>query len=130
MIILQLYQILYMRYRPKFRLDGHTDSVTAMEFSPNGLFLASAGVDGRLFVWSSDNGKCLQEVTQVSAGFSSLVWLDNEQILAGKEDGKALLVISSLVGGNAFSRCPLRDRHPDPIGLLHSPFVFSSCKAN
>lgn len=39
---------------------GHTGDITAIAWSPNGAFLASAGADGQIVVWESRSQKILQ----------------------------------------------------------------------
>jgi len=41
----------------KRKLGGHADQVRAVTFSPNGAQLASAGLDGRVMIWSTDTGE-------------------------------------------------------------------------
>ena len=40
-----------------YELSGHTDSVTAVGFSVDGEYVASAGMDGKVRVWKSATGE-------------------------------------------------------------------------
>jgi len=84
---------MHLPYRPKFRLDGHNDSVMALDFSPSGSKLVSVGIDGRLFIWSMSSGQELFRYDACfSRGFSSVVWLDDTRVIAGMEDGVLVLL--------------------------------------
>jgi len=37
---------------PLARLDGHTDFITAVSFSPDGTMIASTSLDGTLRLWA------------------------------------------------------------------------------
>jgi len=39
------------------KLDGHTDSVTNVEFSSDGKYLATGGMDGQVRIWSVEEKK-------------------------------------------------------------------------
>lgn len=39
------------------KLDGHTDSVTNVQFSGDGKFLATGGMDGQVRIWSVEEKK-------------------------------------------------------------------------
>lgn len=41
---------------PRARLDGHTETVSALSFSADGTLLASAGLDGVVRVWDATTG--------------------------------------------------------------------------
>ena len=84
-------------YKATFSLLGHKDSITALSFSPNGTKLASAGIDGILFIWSTNQGRRLYQ-HQHGCGYTSAIWLDNTSVLAGTEDGKLYLLQALEVG--------------------------------
>ncbi len=44
------------------RLDGHTDTVTGMAFTPDGQILATGGFDGTLRLWSMPDGTPLATI--------------------------------------------------------------------
>ncbi|CAO3646787.1 unnamed protein product [Cunninghamella echinulata] len=69
-----------------FQLDGHTDSVTAVAFSVEGDYVASAGMDGRVRVWKTANGEFCTSVE----GPDEIVWMNwhpkGNVLLAGAAD--------------------------------------------
>ncbi|ORX48583.1 WD40 repeat-like protein [Hesseltinella vesiculosa] len=69
-----------------YELDGHTDSVTAVAFSVEGDYVASAGMDGRIRVWRMDNGELCASVE----GPDEVVWINwhpkGNVLLAGAND--------------------------------------------
>lgn len=54
-------------------LDGHSDSITVTQFSPNGTYLASGSEDGSLLVYSVSDWKSLLRFVDASP-ITSLVW--------------------------------------------------------
>ncbi|KAI9277314.1 WD40-repeat-containing domain protein [Phascolomyces articulosus] len=69
-----------------FQLDGHTDSVTAVAFSVDGDYIASAGMDGKVRVWKAHTGDFCTSVE----GPDEVVWIDwhpkGNILLAGASD--------------------------------------------
>lgn len=57
-------------------LDGHTDSITSLQFSHDGLYLVSAGMDGLVRVWKLGSGErpTCDLVTVLEAG-SEVMWV-------------------------------------------------------
>lgn len=58
-------------------LSGHTDSITSLQFSNDGLYLASAGMDGLVRIWKINTGSATtcELVTVLEAG-SEVMWLE------------------------------------------------------
>lgn len=62
--------------QPAFAIDGHTDSINALAFTlPNGEFLASGGMDGRLRVYKVDAAKPSFSFVAESQEVSEVIWL-------------------------------------------------------
>ena len=80
-----------LQYQPSARFqhsEGHQDGITVLTFSPNGLLLASGGLDGRVCIWDMGNLK-LQHVFSGKSAVLSLSWLEqsNEHLVCGMDDG-------------------------------------------
>ena len=79
------------RYTEVCRLSdrlGHFKGVTALSFSADGSYLASAGLDNRVCIWDPHAQKLLHSV-EVSVGVYSLDWAQNGEdlLVCGLGDG-------------------------------------------
>ena len=78
-----------LRYEILSRLNGgHTGGVAAVAFSPRGTYLATAGLDSRVCIWTLSDQK-LSHMVRGSKRVLCLVWLQNQDdtLLYGIEDG-------------------------------------------
>jgi hypothetical protein len=69
-------------------LKKHTDWVTAVSFSPDGVLLATGDRNGNLSVWESASGREYQTLAGHPAAITGLAWRDDSNLLASSgEDG-------------------------------------------
>jgi WD40 repeat protein len=84
-----------LQYRRRRRLVGrHTSTITALSFSSCGTYLASAGVDGKLVIWSVETGVALH-VVHGDAGILAIAWATDspsQSLLCGVADGTVISV--------------------------------------
>ncbi len=74
------------------RMKKHTDWVTAVAFSPNGEFLATADRNGGVVVWDADNGQELFTTPGHKGAVTALSWRDDSRLVASSsEDGSVKL---------------------------------------
>jgi len=72
-------------------LSNHLDIIKAISFAPQSFIIASAGADGWLCLWD-ENKEVSQIFTDTSAGFSTLSWHPQGQLLAaGSEQGELII---------------------------------------
>lgn len=110
------------QWRP---LPGHRGMVHALVFSPDGKFLASAGIDETVRVWNSGNDKqVMAPITAVAV--TTLAFAPDGKMLAGggsEADGKGKLWVWNLTGKQAKNRTiAWKHGHARPVtGLAFTP---------
>ena len=73
---------------PVHEFKRHTDWVTAVGFSPDGKFLATADRDGGLLLWEPKSGLFVQKYEGHSQAITSLQWRgDSRFLVTAGEDG-------------------------------------------
>ncbi|OJT15121.1 Spindle pole body-associated protein sad1 [Trametes pubescens] len=78
-----------LRYVQIHRLGrGRITGITAVAFSPNGKYLASAALDGRARIWDAEDGQLLHMFSS-TVPMLSLTWSENgnDTIMCGLNDG-------------------------------------------
>jgi WD40 repeat protein len=71
-------------------LSGHTDRVTAVKFSPDGLKVASTSTDKKIIIWSVQTGERLLTFTCHESEVLCLAWSsDGRLIFSGGASGRA-----------------------------------------
>ncbi|QDT73019.1 c-type cytochrome domain-containing protein [Lacipirellula limnantheis] len=75
-----------------YEITKHTDWVTALEFSPDGKFLASADRSGGLLIWDAETGRERGDLRGHTEQITSLSWRGDSAVLASaSEDDTARL---------------------------------------
>jgi len=70
------------------QLKKHTDWVTAVAYSPDGVLLATGDRNGNLYVWEAASGREYQTLAGHTAAITGLAWRDDANLLASSsEDG-------------------------------------------
>lgn len=74
-------------------LGGHGDAVTAARYSPDGSFIASACMDGKIRIWDTQSGDLTRTMTAGDTGVTCLEFCphDTRWLVAGLTDGRVLL---------------------------------------
>jgi len=74
------------------QLKKHTDWILAVEYSPDGVLLASADRSGGLVVWEAESGQEYQSLDGHQGPIHAVSWRDDGNVLAsGSEDGTVRL---------------------------------------
>ena len=76
---------------------GHRGAVLALEYSPDGRYLASAGHDGTIRLWDVATGKLHRVMVGQNCLVNSVSWSPDSRLLAVAPD----LVMASNAGGRA-----------------------------
>ena len=80
-------------------IEGHSATVTSVEWSPDGSRLASGGCDGQVRVWDVHSGCCLQVLEGHRSHVSCLCWSpDSVGICSGSADRTLRVWIASKPG--------------------------------
>jgi WD40 repeat protein len=88
--VLRLQQAVYT-VQERNRLEGHTDKVTSISFSPDGKMLASGSKDKTISLWSID-GKKIAKLRGHGASVTSVSFSrDGKMLASGSEDNTVRL---------------------------------------
>ena len=104
-----------------FASYGHSSRVTALAWSPNGKWLASASYDKTVHVWDGNNGKQLSTYKGHGDRVNALAWSpDSTKLVSASDDGTARV-------WNALTGTPLvtYTGHNGPVNALASSPVLS-----
>ncbi|MGP1414934.1 MAG: eIF2A-related protein [Treponema sp.] len=68
-------------------LEGHTDAVLSVSFSPNNKYLASGSTDETIKIWEVANGKCIKTLTEHRYHVESVAYSpDGKYLASGSRD--------------------------------------------
>nr|VWO96414.1 Transcriptional repressor TUP1 [Ganoderma boninense] len=81
----------------------HTGGVAAVAFSPNGKFIASAGLDCKLCIWKASDGNVVHIFVGASAVLS-LAWVSQDLLLCGMRDGSIAALAMTQLHAASFPR--------------------------
>lgn len=77
---------------------GHATRITALSWSPNGKYLASASYDKTVQLWEAANGKHLFTYKAHSARVNALCWSPDSKLIASASDDKTVRLWEPLTG--------------------------------
>jgi len=96
-------------YKPQLILSGHKKSISSVKFSPDGNFLASAGVslseppipvyrphrqgaDKLIKIWDATTGDIIQTLAGHSEGISDIAWSAHSDYIASASDDNTVRI--------------------------------------
>jgi len=110
------------------KIKKHTDWVTAVAFSPNGLLLASADRNGNIHVWDPENAQEIFALSGHTAAVRSVAWRGDSKLLAsGSEDGT--IKTWEMESGKAVKSWPAHEGGVLGIDFSHDGLI-ASCGRN
>lgn len=85
-------------------LEGHTDVVTSVAFSPDSALVASASADGSIRLWSIDGGECIQEIQSDGVWLTSVVFSPDSTLIASGSGDPSTVSIWHVSTGDRIQR--------------------------
>jgi small GTP-binding protein len=71
----------------RYTLQGHTDTIRHIMWSPDGKFLASASADSTVRIWDANTGGLIKVLEGHTQKVNCVAWIPNDNILlSGSED--------------------------------------------
>ncbi|MEH1948686.1 MAG: AAA-like domain-containing protein, partial [Nostoc sp.] len=83
-------QTILLKIREQNQLEGHSDAVNSVVFSPDGKTLASASADKTIKLWNRDTGKEISTLSGHSRGVNSVVFSPDGKTLASASADKTI----------------------------------------
>lgn len=77
-----------------FQLEGHTDTVEHVQFSPDGDYVATGSMDGTVRIWRVYSGECVHTLEGSGSEVNWIQWnpmAGSTQIAGGTSDGSVWL---------------------------------------
>jgi len=76
-------------------ISGHNGTVRAVEFSPNGTYLASGSEDSLVKIWSAATGALFRNVAVHTSSVTSVNWSADGKMLASGSDDHDVVILNS-----------------------------------
>ncbi|KAF3007863.1 hypothetical protein E8E13_010854 [Curvularia kusanoi] len=89
----------------RYRLSGHTDSISWSAFGPDNQHIASVAWDGALRVYSAESGKFVWSTSGTGKAWTGAFSPDSRHIICSRGNGRTL-VVHEVEGGRAVSTFP------------------------
>jgi WD40 repeat protein/DNA polymerase III delta prime subunit/UDP-2,3-diacylglucosamine pyrophosphatase LpxH len=86
------------KFRPGRRLEGHTDQVHSVAFSPNGEKVVSASFDREIRIWDVNTGECLNVLEGHTDQILSIAFSPDGQLLASGSHDKTIRIWNATDG--------------------------------
>jgi WD40 repeat protein len=99
-------------------LEGHTDSVSLLAYSPDGTVLASGGWDQTILVWDVSSGQELYTI-ETAADPDDLDFSPDGKIIASVDGNTAGINLWDAASGSALEGISLEDVYYDTVSFNH-----------
>ncbi|GCE26079.1 serine/threonine protein kinase [Dictyobacter alpinus] len=93
---------------------GHATRITALSWSPNGKYLASASYDKTVQIWDATNGNHLFTYKGHSGRINDVCWSPDSQLIVSASDDKTVRLWLPLTGRTEY----IFDQHTAPVNAL------------
>lgn len=88
----KLVNLISLNDESKQQLKRHTGWVTALQFSPDGKFLATADRNGGLLIWEAGSGAFIQKLDGHPKSITSISWRSDSQFFVSSGEDGALKI--------------------------------------